>query len=76
MNVLEAEAWGLCRVGEFYCSITFGPELKMIFVSGRAGRALIATPRREDTDIFRLSSTLSLLFLDQSSRRELVWSWV
>lgn len=72
MNVLETKA----RVGELYYSRNFGPELQMIFVSGRAGRALIATPRREGTGVFRLSSTLSLLFLDQSSRHELVWGCV
>lgn len=52
-------------MGELYYSRNFGPELQMIFMSGRAGTAtaLIATPRRDGTGVFRLSSTLSLLFL-------------
>lgn len=63
-------------MGEIYYSRNVGPKLQMILVCGRAESALTATPRREGTGIFRLSSTLSLLFLDQCSRHELVWGCV
>lgn len=59
-------------MGELHYSRTFGPELQVIFFSGRAGRAFIAAPRREGTADIRLSSPLSLLFLGQCGRHELV----